>query len=96
MSDKLIILLKDEVKPAMGCTEPVAVTLASAKARQVGGHVDIDRIEVKVSPNIFKNGLSVGIPKIDLVGIMPAAAIGGLTGDPSLGLKIFESVEGDR
>ena len=96
MSDNLIVLLKDEVKPAMGCTEPVAVTLASAKARQVGGHVDIDKLEVKVSPNIFKNGLSVGIPKIDLVGIMPAAAIGGLTGDPSLGLKIFESVEVEK
>lgn len=96
MNDKLIVLLKDEVKPAMGCTEPVAVTLAAAKARQVGGHDDIEKLEVKVSPNIFKNGLSVGIPKIDLVGIMPAAAIGALTGDSDLGLKIFESVEIDK
>jgi L-cysteine desulfidase len=96
MNNDLIFLLKDEVKPAMGCTEPVAVTLACAKARQIGDHTDIEKLEVKVSPNIFKNGLSVGIPKIDLVGIMPAAAIGGLTGDAALGLKIFESVEIDK
>ena len=96
MNKKLIGILKDEVKPAMGCTEPVAVTLAAAKARVVGNHINIDKVIVKVSPNIFKNGLSVGIPKIDLVGIIPAAAVGCMTGDPELALKIYESVDVDK
>lgn len=96
MINHLIAILQEEVKPAMGCTEPVAVTLAAAKARCVGGHETIEKVVVKVSPNIFKNGLSVGIPKIDLVGILPAAAVGCVTGDPDLGLKIYESVEKNK
>ena len=46
MRIELIDLLKREVKPAMGCTEPVAVTLAVAKARQSGQHTSIDKIKV--------------------------------------------------
>ncbi|MBN2795619.1 MAG: serine dehydratase subunit alpha family protein [Clostridia bacterium] len=92
MKKELIYLLEAEVKPAMGCTEPVAVTLAVAKARVIGGHETIDEIQVEVSPNIYKNGLSVGIPKSDEVGILKAAAIGAVTGNPDLGLKIYESI----
>lgn len=92
MRIELIELLKREVKPAMGCTEPVAVTLAVAKARVLGEHTAIDRLSVEVSPNIFKNGLSVGIPKSDEVGISIASAIGAVSGDPDLGLKIYESI----
>ncbi|MCH4888227.1 serine dehydratase subunit alpha family protein [Acidaminobacter sp. JC074] len=93
MRIELIDLLKREVKPAMGCTEPVAVTLAVAKARQAGQHTSIDKIKVDVSPNIFKNGLSVGIPKTDEVGIAMASAIGAVSGDAELGLKIYETIE---
>jgi len=92
MINNLIDILKAEVKPAMGCTEPVAVTLAAAKARVLGGHESISKAFVRVSPNIFKNGMSVGIPKIDAVGIGPAAGVGLLAGDPDMGLKIFETV----
>jgi L-cysteine desulfidase len=77
----------------MGCTEPVAVTLAVAKARLVGKHESIDELIVDVSPNIYKNGLSVGIPKSDEVGIAVAGAIGAVAGNPDCGLKIYESIE---
>lgn len=92
MKKELVQLLEAEVKPAMGCTEPVAVTLAVAKARVVANYDTIDHIDVAVSPNIYKNGLSVGIPKSDDVGILKAAAIGAVAGNPDLGLKIFESI----
>ena len=53
--------LKEEVKPALGCTEPVAVALAVARAREVlEGRPE--RVEVVLSSNIFKNGATVGIP----------------------------------
>jgi L-cysteine desulfidase len=92
MDQSLIQLLKKEVKPAMGCTEPVAVTLAVARARVAGQHKSIDKITVSVSPNIFKNGLSVGIPKSDEVGIVIASAIGAVSGNPDLCLEIYDSI----
>lgn len=96
MRRELVELLKSEVKPAMGCTEPVAVTLAVAKARSIGNHTSIDSMDIEVSANIFKNGLSVGIPKSDEVGILVAAAIGAVGGDPLLELKIYESINEDH
>lgn len=62
---RVIETLKSEVKAAMGCTEPVAVALAVAKAKELcisNEHYNLDqlKVDVKVSPNIFKNGLSIG------------------------------------
>lgn len=99
MSLKQTILdtLHAEVKPAMGCTEPVAVALAVAKAKEVclsaNGH-DLDEIEltIKVSPNIFKNGLSVGIPGTDQVGLIVASALGLLACESKDGLEVFRHV----
>lgn len=95
MRKEIIDLLKTEVKPAMGCTEPVAITLAAAVARDaIDLKVeDIKQVEVSLSPNLFKNGLGVGIPHSDEVGLDVAAAIGLVCGDPDLGLRIFESVD---
>lgn len=93
MRKELVDLLKREVKPAMGCTEPVAVTLAAAKAREISGFTEIDRVDVVVSANIYKNGLAVGIPKSNHVGIPIAAAIGALDGDSSHLLKIYETIK---
>lgn len=92
MKPFILDLLNKEVKPAMGCTEPVAVALASAKAAQAGGHRDIKRIEIVVSPNFYKNGLSVGIPHSPEVGLDVAGALGACGGDSELGLKVLESI----
>lgn len=91
----MIDILKNEVRPAMGCTEPVAVVLTAAKARAILGVEQVDTIDVKVSPNFYKNGLSVGIPQTDLVGLDMASALGAAGGDPNLGLEILSSVDED-
>lgn len=92
MQDIMLNLLRNEVKPAMGCTEPVAVALAFAKAREAGKHENIDKIKLVVCPNFYKNGLSVGIPHSNLVGLDMASAIGASGGSSEDGLKILEGV----
>jgi len=57
----LLDVLKDQVTPALGCTEPIAVALAVAKAKETLGSFP-DKIKIKVDRNIFKNALAVGIP----------------------------------
>ena len=56
--EKIIALIKNEVKPALGCTEPMAVSLAVAKSTEVlSSHsFSVNRLEVEVSANILKNG----------------------------------------
>ena len=83
---EIIELIRKEVKPALGCTEPIAVALAVAKAVEIlekekglTGRLDKDfRIEVQVSANILKNGMGVGIPGTGMVGLPIAAALGAL------------------
>ena len=90
-NDKLLKTLIDGVKPALGCTEPVAVGLATAKAYEdVKG--DIESVTVKVSPNIYKNGMGVGIPGTKEIGLVFAAALGITCGDPNLGFEVFRPV----
>ncbi len=60
-SDEILSLLKSEIVPALGCTEPVAVALAVAHAHEALGCIP-ERVEVFVSGNIYKNGMGVGIP----------------------------------
>ncbi|MGM0379917.1 MAG: serine dehydratase subunit alpha family protein [Bacillota bacterium] len=93
MKKLLIDILKDEVKPAMGCTEPIAVCLATAKAREILKKDNFDKIKIKVSPNIYKNGLAVGIPHTDFVGLDIAAAVGFLDGDSKDGLELLKNVK---
>lgn len=84
-----------EVKPAMGCTEPVAVALATAVgARELGSPVE--GIDLELSLNIYKNGLDVGIPGTNgLRGNRVAAALGALAGNPDKGLLVLEGVSED-
>lgn len=91
MIDRLLEVVKGETKPAIGCTEPVAVALAAATARKYLKE-DFKEVNVKVSKNIFKNGKSVTIPNTHECGIDISAAIGVLCGDSDSGLLVFKNV----
>lgn len=97
--DQMVVdTLKAEVKPAMGCTEPVAVALAVAKARELcledePALYDALSLSVSVSPNIFKNGLAVGIPGTDQVGLVIASALGLVSCHSAMGLEVFSEVK---
>ncbi|HLR21087.1 MAG TPA: L-serine ammonia-lyase, iron-sulfur-dependent, subunit alpha [Tissierellaceae bacterium] len=90
-SKRFLQTLINGVKPALGCTEPVAVGLATAKAYE-GVKGDVKNIHVKVSPNVFKNGMGVGIPGTKEIGLVFASALGVTCGDASLGLEVFSPV----
>lgn len=92
LKDVIINTLKNEVLPAMGCTEPVAVALACAKAREVQDDNEMDRIEILVSPNIYKNGLGVGVPNTDEVGLSIAGALGMVGGASEKSLRVLEDI----
>jgi L-cysteine desulfidase len=87
-------ILKMEVAPALGCTEPVAIALGAAAARALLPDKTISSIEVSVDPNIYKNGLAVTIPGTEgLVGLETAAAVGALGGDPALKLEVLGPID---
>ena len=93
LTEKIVDLLKKEVVPAMGCTEPVAVALACAKAKELIDCDEIDKIDILVSPNIYKNGLSVGIPSTKEVGLEIAAALGAIAGQSQKELNVLEGIK---
>ncbi|MBI9059293.1 MAG: serine dehydratase subunit alpha family protein [Labilibaculum sp.] len=94
MKEVYLQKLKEEFVPALGCTEPVAVAYAAAKAREILNHVP-DRIEFHVSGNIFKNGMGVGIPGSGMVGLTIAGALGAFGGDPKAGLEVLDGINDD-
>ena len=102
---EIIELIKKEVKPALGCTEPIAVALAAAKAAEIL----TDRcpccgtawressgfnVAVEVSGNILKNGMGVGIPGTGMVGLHIAAALGAVCGKSEYGLEVLHDLCG--
>lgn len=94
MKDVYLQKLKEEFVPALGCTEPVAVAYAAAKAREILNEFP-DRIEFHVSGNIFKNGMGVGIPGSGMVGLTIAGAMGALGGNPEAGLEVLDGISPD-
>ena len=91
---EIIELLHKEVKPALGCTEPIAVALAAAKASEI---LDAPAAEVavEVSGNILKNGMGVGIPGTDMIGLNIAAALGAICGKSVYGLEVLKDLTPD-
>jgi len=89
--EQIIQVIKNETKPAVGCTEPVAVALTAATAKKyLKGK--IIKIDLKVSRNIFKNGKSVTIPNTEECGVDIAAVLGVICGDAEAGLYVFNTV----
>ncbi|HON42450.1 MAG TPA: L-serine ammonia-lyase, iron-sulfur-dependent, subunit alpha [Bacillota bacterium] len=82
--------LAKEVVPALGCTEPGAVALATARAREELGAEQVERISVRVSDSIYKNGMNVGVPGASgETGNALAAALGALAGKADLSLEVL-------
>lgn len=92
MYKKMIDILKAELVPALGCTEPIAIALASAKAREVLGEMP-DELTVECSSNIIKNAKSVVVPMTkNLKGIEAAAIVGMIGGDANKKLEVLTTV----
>lgn len=90
--DVLINLLRDDMKPALGVTEPGAIAFAAAKAREfVKG--DVERVDVVLNSGMYKNAFTCGIPHSDAVGNAYAAALGVVAGDAALGLEALAKVD---
>lgn len=86
-------ILQDELIPAMGCTEPIAIAYAAARARDVLGRKP-DRVLIEVSDNILKNVKSVVVPNTgNLKGIEAAAAAGIVAGDANKKLEVISAVD---
>lgn len=103
--NEIISLIKREVKPALGCTEPIAVALAVAKAVEIivdrcdcckspawRLSADFD-VTVEVSGNILKNGMGVGIPGTGMVGLYIASALGAVCGKSEYGLEVLHDLD---
>lgn len=84
--------IQKEVVPALGCSEPVAVALATARSREALGIVP-QSIEVFVTGNIYKNGMGVGIPGTGMAGLDIAAGLGALCGRSEDGLEVLKHVD---
>lgn len=84
----IITLIKQQVVPAIGCTEPIAVALCVSKATQLLG-LTPDKINVRLSANILKNAMGVGIPGTGMIGLPIAIALGALIGKPDKELEVL-------
>ena len=101
---EIIELIRKEVKPALGCTEPIAVALAVAKAMEIiedkcapvsGWRMGTSYgLRIEVSGNILKNGMGVGIPGTGMVGLHIAAALGAVCGRSEYGLEVLNDLDG--
>lgn len=86
---EIIALINREVVPAMGCTEPVAVSLCTAKATEVLGCMP-EKIDVYLSPNVLKNAMGVGIPGTNMIGLPIAVALGAIVGRSEYQLEVLK------
>lgn len=87
--EQIIALIKREVVPAIGCTEPIAVALCVAKATETLG-CRPEKIKVLLSANILKNAMGVGIPGTGMIGLPIAIALGALIGKSEYQLEVLK------
>lgn len=92
--DLLINILKDGVVPALGCTEPMAVAYAVAKAKELLEE-QVMELNISVDKNIFKNGKEVGIPGTNNKGIIMAAALAVVVGKSEYKLQVIKDLAVD-
>ena len=88
---RIIDLINREVVPAIGCTEPIAVALCTARAAETLG-TGPERIAVRLSANILKNAMGVGIPGTGMIGLPIAVALGALVGRSEYRLEVLRDV----
>jgi L-cysteine desulfidase len=88
---QIISLLKHEVVPAIGCTEPVAVALCAARAAEKIGSLP-EKVEVELSMNVLKNAMGVGIPGTGMIGLPIAIALGMIVGKSDYKLEVLKNV----
>lgn len=88
---RIIDLINREVVPAIGCTEPIAVALCTARAAETLG-AGPERIAVRLSANILKNAMGVGIPGTGMIGLPIAVALGALVGRSEYRLEVLRDV----
>lgn len=97
MKKELLGILKDEVVPATGCTEPISIAFAAATAMKYLDEDidDVQKIEAVVSGNLMKNGMGVMVPGTGVPGLYIAAAVGAAGGDPDGGLEVLRDITSD-
>ncbi len=86
---EIIALMNREIIPAIGCTEPIAVALCVAKATETLG-CRPERIEARLSANVLKNAMGVGIPGTGMTGLPIAMALGAIVGKSEYELEVLK------
>ena len=94
MWNKMIEIMKQDIKPATGCTEPISLAFAAATAAKELGE-PVQSVKAFVSANLMKNGMGVMVPGTGMPGLAIAAAVGALGGDADAGLQVLKSLTPD-
>ena len=92
--EKILALINREVVPAVGCTEPMCVSLCVARATELLG-CRPEKIKAQLSANILKNAMGVGIPGTGMIGLPIAIALGALVGKSEYGLEVIKDLTPD-
>lgn len=92
MEKILLDILKDQIKPALGCTEPGALAYGVSRAKELLGE-DIEKLEITVDKNIYKNGMGVYIPGTKEKGLKFASALSLVIGESEFGLECLKEVD---
>ena len=92
MREAIVAMIKREVVPAIGCTEPIAVSLCVARATELLGSLP-EKITARLSANILKNAMGVGIPATGMIGLPIAIALGALVGRSEYELEVLKDAD---